>query len=270
MTSASHPVRTSCTASSSRAAAVLRPGGGRHGVDHRSRRQPRHGRRRSSREHVARWHGHVTTMIAPTDNMVAAGVFPSFSIGNSGPGARPREARATFPARSAWARPTAPTRSRRFSSRGPVTWNTPPYVGTWIKPDMSAPGVKIYSTVPGGDWAWSDAGGEWSGTSMAAPHVAGSVALMIQANPTMTVATIKQLLAADGDRPRRCRQGQRLRLRARQRVHRRDRGPGRRRHPRRHRDQFGGRPRGQRPGADHGHRPEGVHRRPRRTTRCSW
>ena len=133
-------------------------------------------------------------MIAPTDNMVAAGVFPSFSIGNSGPGSGTTGSPGNVPSAFGVGATDSTDTIASFSSRGPVTWNTPPYVGTWIKPDMSAPGVKVYSTVPGGDWAWSDAGGEWSGTSMAAPHLAGSVALMIQANPGMTVATIKQLL----------------------------------------------------------------------------
>jgi hypothetical protein len=77
-----------------------------------------------------------------------------------------------------------------FSSRGPVTWNSPPYVGTWIKPDISAPGVAIFSAIPGNDWE-----GDWNGTSMAAPHVSGTVALMRQANPSLTVDQIKQLIA---------------------------------------------------------------------------
>ncbi|MDH4036011.1 MAG: S8 family serine peptidase [Candidatus Krumholzibacteria bacterium] len=135
--------------------------------------------------------GTYTEMVAPTDNMVAAGVFPSFSIGNSGPGASTTGSPGNVPSAFGVGATDNLDVIASFSSRGPVTWNFPPYVGTYTKPDISAPGVSIYSTVPGGEWEYSG----WSGTSMAAPHVSGTVALMRQANPSMTVAEIKQILA---------------------------------------------------------------------------
>jgi len=61
-----------------------------------------------------------------------------------------------------------------FSSRGPVTYDDQ----TYIKPDIAAPGVDIRSSVPGGGYQ-----GGWNGTSMAAPHVTGAVALLLSAAP---------------------------------------------------------------------------------------
>ncbi|WP_445630637.1 S8 family peptidase [Nostoc sp. DSM 114167] len=53
---------------------------------------------------------------------------------------------------------------------------------------VTAPGVKIYSSVPNNQYA------TYSGTSMAAPHVAGIVALMLSANPNLTDAQVRQIV----------------------------------------------------------------------------
>jgi len=68
------------------------------------------------------------------------------------------------------------------SSRGPV-----PHIHH-IKPDITAPGEGIVSTVPGGGYALS------SGTSMAAPHIAGVAALLVEARPTAPPYEIKARL----------------------------------------------------------------------------
>ncbi|MBH8565198.1 S8 family serine peptidase [Nostoc sp. CENA67] len=53
---------------------------------------------------------------------------------------------------------------------------------------VTAPGVDVYSTVPGNQYA------TLSGTSMATPHVAGVVALMLSANRNLTDAEVRQII----------------------------------------------------------------------------
>jgi subtilisin family serine protease len=75
-----------------------------------------------------------------------------------------------------------------FSSAGP----TP--ISLQLKPDVSAPGVDITSSVPPRDGTWES----FSGTSMAAPHVAGGAALLRQRHPDWTVAQVKSALVLTG------------------------------------------------------------------------
>jgi hypothetical protein len=59
---------------------------------------------------------------------------------------------------------------------------------------VMAPGVNVYSTLPGNGY------GLKSGTSMAAPHVAGVVALMLGANPNLTHAQVRSILTSSAVR----------------------------------------------------------------------
>ena len=59
--------------------------------------------------------------------------------------------------------------------------------------ELAAPGVKILSTTPGDHY------GVMSGTSMAAPHVAGVAALVWAANPKLTAAQVRKILCDTAD-----------------------------------------------------------------------
>jgi subtilisin family serine protease len=75
-----------------------------------------------------------------------------------------------------------------FSSGGPAP------VSLGLKPDVTAPGVGILSSVPAREGSWQF----FDGTSMAAPHTAGAAALLLQRHPTWTVAQIKSALVLTG------------------------------------------------------------------------
>ncbi|GII94981.1 S8 family serine peptidase [Sinosporangium siamense] len=117
------------------------------------------------------------------DAWVAAGIFPAFANGNSGPGCYSTGS----PGHEAGAYSTGAfdlnNQIAGFSSRGPGADGQ-------VKPDIAAPGVDVRSSTPGGGY------GLMSGTSMASPHVAGTVALMWSASPGLKgdVGTTKGLL----------------------------------------------------------------------------
>ena len=111
----------------------------------------------------------------------AAGILPIFSAGNNGPGSGTIGSPASFPQAFAVGASDVNDYIASFSSRGPSPWSE-------VKPEVVAPGVDIRSSMPGGTYALAN------GTSMAAPHVAGTAALLLQAMPSLTVSETEQLL----------------------------------------------------------------------------
>ncbi|MFC1683540.1 S8 family serine peptidase [Candidatus Zixiibacteriota bacterium] len=91
-----------------------------------------------------------------------------------------------------------------FSSYGPTEWDTTctdpdhdyddyPYPPGLIKPDLCAPGQYIKSLAHDDNSGYRGPLG-WAGTSMACPHVAGTVALMLEKNPDLTAVEIDSIL----------------------------------------------------------------------------
>lgn len=71
-----------------------------------------------------------------------------------------------------------------FSSRGPRR------VDSMLKPDITAPGDTIWSAAS----KTGNGGKSLNGTSMAAPHMAGAMALMVELHPGWSVEELKALL----------------------------------------------------------------------------
>ncbi len=115
-------------------------------------------------------------LLQAVQNVRAAGIITSHSAGNNGPECSTVNAPAGIYAESFTVGATTSTDIlASFSSRGPVTVDG----SNRLKPDISAPGVSVRSCYKNGGYVLM------SGTSMASPHVAGLVALLISANPSM-------------------------------------------------------------------------------------
>lgn len=130
--------------------------------------------------------GYYDALIEPVQNIKAAGIVLIAAIGNDGEGTSgsPGNVYEAFGIGAtdiddevAW-----------FSSGEVVDWPAS-HPEPYIKPDFSAPGVDVYSSAPGGEYQYL------SGTSMATPHVAGTVALMLEGNPALTVQDVYDVLS---------------------------------------------------------------------------
>jgi subtilisin family serine protease len=133
-------------------------------------------------------------VVKALDNAAAAGVVPvvaagnDYSVAGAGSVGSPANAPAaiTAAASTLGGDGTHPDHIASFSSGGP----TP--VSLLLKPDVTAPGVDVLSSIPAHDFEVLD------GTSMAAPHVAGGVALLLQRHPGWTVQQVKSALSSTG------------------------------------------------------------------------
>lgn len=143
------------------------------------------------------------------ENALAAGVYHSVAAANNGPGSETITSPGDSP--PPWFHPdqvyhggnsavvtVGATDSgdniASFSSRGPVTcWSDYSDSSPLIDPDISGPGVDVVSC----RWSGYSGSGPYttmSGTSMATPHLAGVVALILSANPSLSVAKVDSII----------------------------------------------------------------------------
>jgi subtilisin family serine protease len=129
-------------------------------------------------------------VVQAIDAAADAGVVPVIAAGNDyeelGPGSidSPGSAPKAITAAAA----TKGDLIATFSSGGPAP------VSLNLKPDVSAPGVAVLSSVPRHDGLWQF----FDGTSMAAPHAAGAAALLLERHPKWTVQQVKSALVLTG------------------------------------------------------------------------
>jgi subtilisin family serine protease len=115
------------------------------------------------------------------DILVQRNIVPVFAIGNEGPNTS--RSPGNYPDSLAIGAVGKDGKAALFSGSQHFSRKQDPN-----KPDCMAPGVAVISAKPGGGWQ------EMDGTSMATPHVAGIVALLLQAKPAATATEIRQAL----------------------------------------------------------------------------
>jgi serine protease AprX len=115
-------------------------------------------------------------LLEVVNNLHAAGIVTVHSAGNDSNCFRINTPAAIYEASFTVGATDSSDQIAGFSSKGPVSVD-----GSYrIKPNVTAPGVNVKSSFP------NDTYGTLYGTSMAAPHVAGMVALLISANPNLS------------------------------------------------------------------------------------
>jgi subtilisin family serine protease len=131
-------------------------------------------------------------VVQALDNAAAAGVVPVVAAGNDfdaaglgsigSPANTPAAITVAASSGGSWS--SKPDVMAYFSSAGPAPISLLP------KPDVTAPGMDVVSSVPPALWQ------PWDGTSMATPEVSGAAALLLQSHPSWTVRDVKSALVS--------------------------------------------------------------------------
>ena len=126
--------------------------------------------------------GYSDVFLPDIQALDAAGIITVFAAGNSGPEAETIGAPASFTETIAVGAQDDTNAVTWFSSRGPS-----PHHDRY-QPQIIAPGAAVYSSLPDGEY------GYYNGTSMAAPHTTGAVALILAADDTLSRQEVTRIL----------------------------------------------------------------------------
>lgn len=164
--------------------------------------------------YIPAWNPQRALWRTAEENILAAGIPHSIAAGNEGPGAPSLRTPGDCP--PPWLHPDQVAQGglsacicvgatdsgdgiADFSSRGPANWET---IAPWfdyddtapnaglLRPDVCAPGVDVLSCDYGNIGGYTT----MSGTSMATPHNAGLMALLLSADSSLTPAQIDEIL----------------------------------------------------------------------------
>ena len=136
-------------------------------------------------------------VVRAIDRLTAEGVVVLFSASNHGPAPGTLSLEAQHPRVITVGAVDAAARLMEYSSRGPVRVTRG---DAWVKPDVMAPGEGVVAPRSLQSAARNDDPDAlhttMSGTSQSVPHVAGIVALMLQANRSLTPTQVANALRA--------------------------------------------------------------------------
>ncbi|MDO5754846.1 MAG: S8 family serine peptidase [Tissierellia bacterium] len=136
------------------------------------------------------WGGNASIkpwFISMLDSWEKAGIFSVFAAGNASELAKPGSIDNPASLENAFSVGAVDRQGKlgHYSKRGPSSFNE-----KIIKPEIVAPGTRIMTLAKDGGYEY------WTGTSIAAPHVTGAVALMKSIEPRLSNEEIRQILIA--------------------------------------------------------------------------